>query len=152
MRSCLASINALDIFEDADRMFNGDETEFSLCAKSGKVLGPRGYKNLYVIKNNNEKENITVLIVFSASGKLCQPLVIFPYIRPPKAIVNNMPESWVLGRSDSGWMRGDVFYEYVSNAFNDWLNKNGIKKPVILFIDGHKSHMTYSLSEFCDKN
>lgn len=120
-------------------MFNGDETGFSLFPKSGKVLGPRGYKNLYVIKNNNEKENITVLIVFSASGKLCPPLVIFPYIRPPKAIVdNNMPESWVLGRSESGWMRGDVFYEYVSNAFNDWLNKNGIKKPVILFIDGHK--------------
>lgn len=87
------SIDAMDIFEDPDRIFNGDETGFSLCPKSGKVLGPRGYKNLFIIKNNNEKENITVLLVFSANGKLCPPLVIFPYVRPPKALVNNMPES-----------------------------------------------------------
>ncbi|XP_069358266.1 uncharacterized protein [Maniola hyperantus] len=152
LRDYMASIAALDIFEEPDRIFNGDETGFSLCPKSGKVLGPRGYKNVYVIKQNNEKENITVLVVFTASGKLCPPLVIFPYVRPPKAIIDNMPESWVLGRSESGWMKSEVFYEYVCNDLNDWIAKSGIKKPVILFIDGHKSHMTYSLSEFCDQN
>lgn len=30
--------------------------------------------------------------------------------------------------------------------------KNNIKKPIILFIDGHKSHMTYALSAFCEAN
>ncbi|KAJ3625859.1 hypothetical protein MTP99_016398 [Tenebrio molitor] len=63
-----------------------------------------------------------------------------------------MPESWVLGKSDSGWMKGDVFYEYIANDFNNWLIENSIKKPVILFIDGHRSHMTLPLSEFCEKS
>ncbi|XP_050681505.1 uncharacterized protein LOC126976946 [Leptidea sinapis] len=152
LREFIESIDAMDIFQDPDRIFNGDETGFSLSPKSGKVLGPKGYKNLYVIKKNNEKENITVLLVFSASGQLCPPLVIFPYVRPPKALVDNMPESWVLGRSESGWMKSDVFYEYITNDFNAWLTKNKVKRPIILFIDGHKSHMTFPLSEFCQAN
>lgn len=152
LQEYIKSIDAIDIFEEPDRIYNGDETGFSLCPKSGKVLGPKGYKNLYIIKKNYEKENITVLLVFAASGKLCPPLVIFPYVRPPKALVDNMPESWVLGRSESGWMKSDVFYEYITNDFNSWLTKNEVKKPILLFIDGHKSHMTFALSEFCQAN
>lgn len=152
LREYIQSIDALDIFEDPDRIFNGDETGFSLCPKSGKILGPRGYKNLYMIKKSNEKENVTVLVVFTASGKICPPLVVFPYVRPPKALIDNMPTSWVLGRSESGWMKSDVFYEYICNSYNTWLTENGIKKPVLLFIDGHKSHMTLSLSQFCEAN
>ncbi|KAG5871935.1 hypothetical protein JTB14_022410 [Gonioctena quinquepunctata] len=49
---------------------------------------------------------------------------------------------WMLGKSESGWMKGDVFYEYIANDFNNWLTIHSIKKPVILFIDGYKSHMT----------
>lgn len=80
LREYIKSIDVLDIFEDATRIFNGDETGFSLCSKSCKVLGTKGYKNLYMIKKNNEKENITVLVVFTASGKVCPPLVVFPYL------------------------------------------------------------------------
>nr|CAI5820099.1 unnamed protein product [Callosobruchus analis] len=60
-----------------------------------------------------------------------------------------MPENWILAKSDSGWMRSDIFYEFVCNEFNKWLDTNNIKKPIILFIDGHKSHMTLPLSQFC---
>jgi hypothetical protein len=68
------------------------------------------------------------------------------------AVVENMPESWVLGKSDSGWMKANVFYEYIANDFNNWLIENYKKKTVVLFIDGHRSHMTLPLSEFCEKN
>ena len=141
-----------DIMKDSDRILNGDETGISLCPKSGKVLAPRGYKNVYVVKKGNEKETLTVLVMMTASGKVCPPLVVFPYIRPPKAVVENMPEGWIIGKSESGWMRSDVFYEYIANDFNDWLVKNNIKKPVILFVDGHRSHMSMALSLFCDEN
>lgn len=93
-----------DILEDPNRILNGDEAWFSLCPKTGKVLGPRGWKNLYSIKFGNKKNNITVLIVFTASDKIAPPLVLFPYVRPPKALIENMPPNWVLGRSDSGWI------------------------------------------------
>lgn len=80
-----------DFLEVPERLFNGDES----CPKTGKVLAPKGWKNLDIIKKGNEKENITVLICFSASGKIC-------------------PETWVLGKSDSGWMTSDVFFEIIS--------------------------------------
>lgn len=141
-----------DVMTDPSRIYNGDESGFSLCPKTGKVLAPRGYKNVYSIKLGNEKETITVLVTFNANGNICPPLVIFPYVRPPKVLIQNMPENWVLGKSDSGWMRSEVFYEYIANDFNQWLNINDIKRPIILFIDGHKSHINMHLSEFCEKS
>lgn len=146
----LDSINQKHILSDPKRIFNGDESGFALCPKTGKVLGPRGYKNLYQIKLSNEKENITVLLTFNANGDVCPPCVVFPYIRPPKAVVNSMPQEWCLGRSDTGWMRGDVFFEYVTNDFNNWIVRNNITKPVLLLVDGHKSHMSLMLSTMCE--
>lgn len=63
-----------------------------------------------------------------------------------------MPPTWILGRSDKGWMTAEAFLEYISDDFNKWLIQEGIPKPVIVFIDGHKSHMSLPLSEFCDSN
>ncbi|KAJ8956456.1 hypothetical protein NQ318_010770 [Aromia moschata] len=148
----LETNNIADVMSDPSRVFNGDESGFSLCPKSGKVLAPKGWKNLYTIKLGQEKDNITVLVTFSANGKIAPPLVAFPYIRPPRALVENMPDHWVLGKSDSGWMTGTVFFEYIANDFNKWLDENDIRRPVILFLDGHRSHMTLPLSEFCQNN
>nr|CAI5846043.1 unnamed protein product [Callosobruchus analis] len=149
LTSFLEKNNWIDVMEDPTRIFNADESGFSLCPKTGKVLAPRGWRNLYQVKSGNNKELLTVLILFSANGAICLRLVVFPYVRPPKALVNNMPENWILAKSDSGWMRSDIFYEFVCNEFNKWLDTNNIKKPIILFIDGHKSHMTLPLSQFC---
>lgn len=33
-----------------------------------------------------------------------------------------------------------------------WLVTNKIKKPVILFVDGHSSHLNFDLSEYCTNN
>ncbi|KAH9632258.1 hypothetical protein HF086_002893 [Spodoptera exigua] len=62
-----------------------------------------------------------------------------------------MPPEWCLGRSETGWMRGDVFFEYITNDFHKWVVENNIKKPVLLLVDGHKSHMSLMLSEMCEK-
>ncbi|KAJ8929595.1 hypothetical protein NQ314_017702 [Rhamnusium bicolor] len=123
-----------------------------MCQKSGKVLGPRGYKNLCSVKLGNEKENITVLMMFNTAGKISPPLVLFPYVRPPKSVVENIPIGWVLGKSEKGWMTSDVFSEYIVNDFNKWAVENNIPRPLLIFIDGHKSHMTLALSKWCEEN
>lgn len=53
LRNYLEANYLLDIMEDGDRILNGDESGFSLCPKSGKVLGPKGWKNFYQIKKGN---------------------------------------------------------------------------------------------------
>jgi hypothetical protein len=49
-------------------------------------------------------------------------------------------------------MISEVFYEYVSNCFHPWLIQNSIKLPVILFIDGHKSHVSLEVANLCRNN
>lgn len=62
-----------------------------------------------------------------------------------------MPKEWCLGKSESGWMRSDVLFEYISNDFNNSVDRNCLKKPILLLIDGHKSHMSLVLSAMCEK-
>ncbi|XP_026481945.1 uncharacterized protein LOC113389098 [Ctenocephalides felis] len=63
-----------------------------------------------------------------------------------------MPKDWAIGCSDSGWMTAETFFEYVTNVFHPWLVTNNIKFPVILYLDGHASHLSYPLTKFCREN
>jgi hypothetical protein len=44
-----------------------------------------------------------------------------------------------------------VFYEYIANILHPFLVSQGVIFPVVLFVDGHKSHLTYQLSVLCNK-
>lgn len=61
LEAYVKEINAENVFKDPRRILNADETGFSLCPKTGRVLALKGYKNVYEIKAANEKDNITVL-------------------------------------------------------------------------------------------
>lgn len=67
-------------------------------------------------------------------------------------LLETFPENWAMGNSDNGWMTAELFYEYVANIFIKYLDENNIQRPVILFLDGHSSHMTLPLSELCSQN
>lgn len=48
-------------------------------------------------------------------------------------------------------MKSELFYEYAGNILNTFLVENEIPRPVILFVDGHKTHLTYHLSQSCSE-
>nr|CAI5826805.1 unnamed protein product [Callosobruchus analis] len=148
----LEAIGASDILTVPNRIFNGDETSFYICPKSGKVLAPRGYKNVYKIVKGKEKEAITVLAVITAAGNILPPCVVFPYVRPPKDVIKSLPDGWLLGKSETGWMKADIFLDYIVKGLSKWVDDQNIQKPVLVFVDGHKSHLTMRLSEYCDQH
>lgn len=76
-------------------------------------------------------------------------MVMFSYKRLPAVIIEKVPSSWSVGRSDNGWMTGESFYEYMTNAFYPWCLQNEIQFPIIMYLDGHSSHATMALSDFC---
>ncbi|XP_068896460.1 uncharacterized protein [Tenebrio molitor] len=153
LKQYLLEHDLLDMMEYPCRIYNADETGVRTCVKSGLVLGPisKNFKNFYEISSGNEKESITVLCTYSASGVAAPPMVLFPYKRIPKELALSVPGTWGTGRSDSGWMTAATFFEYVANVFYNWLVEKQITFPVILFIDGHKSHYSIELYEFCVK-
>lgn len=129
--------------------FNADETGFNICPKSGKVLAEKGSKNVYQIEKAPAKENLTVMFTFSASGQLCHPMIIYPYKRIPDKVTLSVPSGWGIGRSDTGWMTAEVFYDFIANCFYKELLEKKIQLPVVLFVDGHKTHITMEVSELC---
>lgn len=76
----------------------------------------------------------------------------FPYIRPPRDLIESMPDEWILGKSETEWMKTDMFYDHFAKSLNPWLTEKNIKRPILVLVDGHKRHLTLKLSEFCAEN
>lgn len=105
--------NAKDIFQDPERVYNLDETGVSVCPKSGKLLGPKKYRNFYEIAAGPEKEHITVHFTFSAAGDSIDPMIVYKHI--PRDVAESVPPGFAVGRSDSRWMVSAIFYENMAN-------------------------------------
>jgi len=103
------------------------------------------------IDEGPSKENTTVLFSFSANGKKCCPMILYPCKRIPENIALSVPAEWGIARSDREWMTCEIFYEYIANIFHSFLFSQGVIFSVVLFVDGHKSHLTYQLSVLCNK-
>jgi hypothetical protein len=61
-------------------------------------------------------------------------------------------EEAALGRSDNGWMDAEVFCEWLENVFIPAINERKVKRPVLLLIDGHVTHVTMRASDICIQN
>lgn len=128
-----------------------DETSFYLYPKGYLVLAEKG-SHVYDTSAKSDKENITTLITVSADGVIAPPLTVYKYKRMNQEIARTTPSYWGLGKTDSGWMTGEAFYEYFTNVFYPYLISSKIKLPVIVFLDGHSSHLTMHLGMFCKEH
>lgn len=141
----------VNVLKDPGRVFNMDETCFFLVPKGDLILGPRG-RQVYDESSNSDKENITTLFSANANGKFAPPLTVYKYTRIPANIIKSAPPEWGIGKTETGWMTGESFFEYITNVFLPFLIKSDIPRPVIVFLDGHRSHLTIHLSKFCREN
>lgn len=131
-------------------IFNCDETNIQLCPKPEKVIAQKGARTVYKVVDANEKESVTALFMYSASGVRAPPMVLYTYKENvPKKIIDSFPSGWGIGLSESGWMTTETFYEYFTNVFYKWLVAENIKFPVIVYMDGHSSHCSIPLVKFC---
>lgn len=149
IQNYVAEKDLTSILSTPHRIFNADETNFQICVKSGQVLAEKGAKNVYNVEQSQVKESITVLFTFSAAGNVCCPFIVYPYQRLPEKISDSVPDGWGIGKSDTGWMTTEVFYEFIANVFHPYLLGNNIELPVILYVDGHKTHLNFHLSQLC---
>ncbi|KAF5308930.1 hypothetical protein FQR65_LT00012 [Abscondita terminalis] len=73
--------------------------------EDGKLLGSTNYKDFYVISSDLE-----ILCNFSAAGMIVPSMMIVPYKRVPQDMTFSTPDSYFLGRLDSGRMESETFY------------------------------------------
>ena len=79
-------------------------------------------------------------------------MIIYPYLRIPTEIRALVPDKFHVAHSESGWMTSKNFFEFIANAFIPWLDDQMIARPVVLFVDGHKTHVTMQASVLCQDN
>lgn len=136
-----------DLVDKPTKIWNCDESGFSLCPKSGKVLAPTGAKTVYYTCSS--KGQITTLACVSASGLTIPPMHVFPGVRFSYNPMEGCVDGAFFGKSDNGWITQELF--------NGWLTKHFIRhipadRPVCLLVDGHSSHIDLDTSRFCRDN
>ena len=135
---------------DPTRIFNCDESSIQLCPKSEKVLTRKGSRTVYKVVEEGERECLSTLFMYSAAGVRAPPMILYKYTEKlPERIVKNCPASIGIGMSESGWENSETFFEYVTRIFYPWLIEKEIEFPIIVYVDGHASHVTVPLVSFC---
>ena len=133
---------------DPRRIFNADESGFPLSVKSSQVLAPKGAKHVYQVVNS-DKTQITVMACFNAFGNYMPPLIVYPGQRFRDTLLSGFPGA-IYGHSANGWMDGDLFTSFVHH-FHEYVKSQGIQLPVILFVDGHSTHISLPTATFCSE-
>lgn len=134
-----------------DHIYNLDESAFFLNEQGGVVFCEKG-KAVSEIGSHSDKENLTISICVSATGKVVKPLVVYKYERTPTLVREKLPKGWAIGASDSGWMNSELFCEWFMNPFAPFEKAEHGDEPVIVFFDGHASHLSLPVSQFAKEN
>ena len=124
------------LFNEAARIFNCDESGFSLDYKPGKVVRAKGLKALNVA-TSGDKSQLTVLACASASGYAMPPLIIFDRKRLKPDHTQGELLGTAYGFSKKGWIDSEIFDEWFEDHF---LTHVPPVRPLLLLLDGHSSH------------
>ena len=127
------------------RMWNCDETAFATDTASKKVLSRRGERNIHETGGGSGREYVTVLGCGAADGTRLPPYVVYKG--------KNLWSSWTMGgpagtlytASESGWMERPNFLDWFKKLFLSAVSGLLESGPVLLFIDGHLSHISLQL-------
>ena len=97
----------------------------------------------------SRNNNLTFMSTFNAEGEIVSPAIVFPYLDIPASIRRNVPSNFFVAGTGSGLMEASTFNDFICKVFHPWLGQENIRRPVILFVDGHKTSITMQVNTFC---
>lgn len=124
-------------------------TYLNFLARKPVVYVQKGSNKAAKKSKVDSKSHLTVLFTILATGKFLPPYVLYAYDRIPTDIKNNFPEGLAHGKAPNGWMTKDSFLHYLKTVIVSYLDGNNVQRPFILFVDGHSSHLSLEVIEFC---
>ncbi|GFS09135.1 PiggyBac transposable element-derived protein 4-like [Elysia marginata] len=107
-----------------------------------KVLASKGDKRVYQVSTDTHTQ-ITDLACSSAAGEMLSPLIIFPGQRFGYNPLEGFKKAR-FAKSNNGWIDGEIFTSWLETAFIP--DVDHLPKPVLLFADGHKTHLTLTVN------
>lgn len=146
----LKSMNLEHVLKDPSIIANSDESGIPLSEKDSKRVGLKSLKTRYNIQLGNNKENLSVLFTGLADGTLLKPFVVFKGERLSPQLISQIPDTIDYAITKSGWMEHDAFLEFIKESFVPQMKKLKRNPPYLLFIDGHRSHVSIEISSVCE--
>ena len=78
-------------------------------------------------------------------------MIVYPGQRFLQNPLEGFPDA-VLGRSENGWMDSELFLTWLRDVFIPSVEQRGVKKPIVLFVNGHSTHLNLAVSELCKEH
>ena len=107
---------------------------------------PKGVHNVYQVVTNTELQ-ITVMAAFNAFGDYLPPLILFPGERLRDVGLDGFPEARY-ETTIAGWMDSDTYLVFLE-MLHEFVKAQKTELPVLLFVDGHSTHLSLRAAEFC---
>lgn len=126
-------------------IYNVDETGMPLNNRPPNIVAMKGSKDVVSMTSVERGENVTVLACMNATGQYIPPFVIFKGVRKRDDFMIGMPPGTEIAMTEKGWINEDTFKLWVHH-----FNKYRTRGKVILLLDGHASHVSYSVVDLCD--
>ena len=130
------------------QIYNCDETFVPLDFSREKAVTVRGVKNVYR-QSQGTSDHITMLCCASAAGFPLPPMIIYSKSFPGGQYRFDGPDDTLYAKSESGWIDTELFITWFKKIF---LKYSVAQRPLLLLIDGHKSHMGLELVDLCREN
>ena len=148
--NCLKqSLEDLDLFNKPEQIFNVNESGFPLGWTPKTILAKRGQKSPQALLAGSGRENITVQMCVSATGKLLPPYIVYKGERLMSDCTYGGPLATRFAVSHNGWMTEETFIDWMRSLFIPSLPD---ERPILLILDGHSSHVSYEIRVLAIEN
>ena len=136
----------------ATRMWNCDETGLCNAGGSRRVLAKRGSRWVHDTAGGSGRSHTTVLGCGSASGVRLPPFVVYKGKNLYSSWTRGGPAGAMYATSHSGWMETENYESWFKKMFMPIVKHLTDSGPVVLFFDGHYSHISVELVELAKAN
>lgn len=130
-------------------VYNVDETGVLTVQRHGKIIAPRGEKQVSKVTSEERGTLVTMCATINALGTSLPPFFIFPRKRLSERMKSGPPGSQYAVH-ESGWMTGVNFEAYMKFFIN--FTKCSTDKPVVVILDNHESHIYPPVLQLCKDN
>lgn len=135
-----------------DRLWNCDESGLCNASTSSRILAKKGARWVHDVAGGSGRGYTTIHGCGSASGVRLPPYIIYKG--------KNLYSSWTKGGaagalyavSNSGWMENETYESWFQKMFIPAVKHLTKTRPVVLFFDGHYSHISIRLIEISREN
>lgn len=131
----------------ADRLWNCDESGLCNAVVSGRILARKGSKWVHDTAGGSGRSYTTIHGCGSASGIRLPPFIVYK----GKHLYTTWTKGGAAGAmyavSESGWMEKENYESWFKKMFLPAVKHLTESGPVVLFFDGHHSHISVRLIE-----